>query len=164
MVGALKMICAMHLQPISYPELCVWIKVMKKLNIIVWISQVALAVFFIYSGLLKLTSHELIFGDLRPLWFEQVPSWMPVLAGSLEILGGIGIVLPAFSRFNPVLAPISLFGLAILMAAAYALQVWTGDNTSELAIFLMFVTAELGWLRLKVVPITAKSQSYKTAP
>ena len=42
------------------------------------------------------------------------------------------------------------------MAAAYALEVWTGDNTSELAIILMFVTAELGWLRLKVIPIAAK--------
>jgi uncharacterized membrane protein YphA (DoxX/SURF4 family) len=136
---------------------------MKKLNIIVWILQVALAAFFIYSGLLKLTSYELIFGDFRPLWFEQVPSWMPVLAGSLEILGGIGIVLPAFNRFNPILAPISLFSLAILMAVAYALQIWTGDNTSELAIILMFVAAELGWLRLKVVPIAAKSSTYKVS-
>ena len=133
---------------------------MKKLNIIVWVLQVLLAAFFIYSGLLKLTSHELIFGDLRPLWFEHAPSWMPVLAGSLEILGGIGIVLPAITRINPILVPISLFSLALLMAAAYALQVWTGDNTSELALILMFVTAELGWLRLKVIPIAAKQTAY----
>ncbi len=129
---------------------------MRELNIIAWILQGVIAVFFIYSGLLKLTSYELIFGDLRPIWFEHVPSWMPVLAGSLEILGGIGIILPAITRIHPILVPISLFSLALFMAAAYALEVWTGDNTSELAIILMFVTAELGWLRLKVIPIAAK--------
>jgi putative oxidoreductase len=136
---------------------------MKKLNIIVWVLQVILAAFFIYSGLLKLTSHELIFGDLRPIWFEHVPSWMPVLAGSLEVLGGVGIILPAITRISPVLVPLSLFSLTLFMAVAYALQVWTGDNTSELALILMFVTAELGWLRLKVIPIAAKQVSHSTS-
>ena len=89
---------------------------------------------------------------------------MPVLVGSLEILGGIEIILPAISWFNPILSPISLFGLTVLIAAAYAVQVWSGGNTGKLAIVLMFLSLELGWLRLKVIPIAAKTMPYEPTP
>lgn len=42
----------------------------------------------------------------------QLPTWLHVASGTAEILGGLGLVLPAATRFRPQLTPLAALGLA----------------------------------------------------
>ncbi len=79
-------------------------------NIITWILQILLAVAFIASGgnkLLHLADTVKGFGGMG------FPSWFAYLIAGAEVLGGIGLLVPRFTR----LAAAGL--LLIMIGAAY---------------------------------------------
>jgi hypothetical protein len=89
----------------------------SKTSVALWISQGLLAALFLYAGAMKLIMplHEMADQLPVPLWFMQ-------FIAVAELLGGIGLIVPALVRILPVLTPLAASGLAIIMVGATVLN------------------------------------------
>ena len=84
-----------------------------------WFLQIPLAVVFALSGLPKLL---LPFDRLARMFVWVSDFRLPTvrLIGALELLGAVGLVVPAASGILPWLTPLAAIGLAGLMVGALA--------------------------------------------
>jgi len=86
-------------------------------NLALWVVQILLALAFIVLAY----SHTIRYDENRQtkiVWLNAVPRRGMFVIGTLELLGGIGLVLPAATRLVPVLTPIAATCLAALMVLA----------------------------------------------
>ena len=83
-----------------------------------WIVQVLLAVIFTLTGLTKLTQPraKMAAGPMR--WAADVSDAQFRLIGALEVLGAIGLILPAALGVAPMLTPLAAVGLVLIMVGA----------------------------------------------
>ncbi|MFE4824828.1 DoxX family protein [Streptomyces sp. NPDC056704] len=96
------------------------------MNIALWIIAALLAAAFLFSGLFKLAlSHEKY--TAAQDWAAGAPRWAPHAIGALEVLGAIGVVLPAMVNIAPVLVPLAATGLALVMAGAVTVHLRRGE-------------------------------------
>ncbi|MET8908904.1 DoxX family protein [Micromonospora sp. NPDC004551] len=106
-----------------------------------WALQILWGFFFAGSGFGKVL---LLDGDLYAAapravaWYAAVPQSLIVFAGICEVLGGIGLTLPALTRVKPGLTPLAAAGLALTMLLATAFHIIRGEYA------LTLVTIALG--------------------
>ena len=96
------------------------------MNTIIWIAQGILAAVFLAAGLLKLTNTRAALKDKTP-YVEDFTDRQVKTIGTLEVLGAIGVVLPAALKILPVLSPIAACGQALTMVAAAATLIRRGE-------------------------------------
>lgn len=89
------------------------------MNTAIWIAQGILAAVFLAAGLLKLTQSREVLLERTP-YVEDFTDAQVKAIGTLEVLGAIGVVLPAALKIAPILTPIAACGLALTMVAAAA--------------------------------------------
>lgn len=89
------------------------------MNTIIWIAQGILAAVFLAAGLLKLTNTRAALKDKTP-YVEDFTDRQVKAIGTVEVLGAIGVVLPAALKVLPALSPIAACGQALTMVAAAA--------------------------------------------
>jgi len=77
-------------------------------NIIAWILQVLLGLAFIASGFKKLADMQATVGMFSSL---GLPGALAYVVGAAELLGGIGLLIPRFTR-------LAAIGLIIIMVGA----------------------------------------------
>ncbi len=87
------------------------------MNITLWIIAAVLAAAFAAAGSMKLTSPRAKLEE-NMAWVESATDSQVKLIGLAEVLGGIGLILPAAVDIAPILVPIAATGLAITMAGA----------------------------------------------
>ncbi len=85
----------------------------KGLSVALWVTQTLLAVLFLFSGVMKF-----VMPVAEMTKQSSLPGWFLHFIGVMEVLGGIGLVLPALLRIWPFLTPIAACGLVIIMAGA----------------------------------------------
>jgi DoxX-like protein len=111
----------------------------KRANAILWTMQILLALLFLFAGGAKLV--------LSPEQL-QVPPSIPIaflkFIGVCEVLGGIGLVLPALVGIQPWLTPLAAGGLVIIMAGAVVVTALTAPVAQ--ALFPLFVGLLLTWV------------------
>ena len=81
-------------------------------NIIAWILQVLLALFFIKAGFDKLKGLE---GTMKMFGGLGFPGWFGGFIGAAELLGGIGLLIPRTVR-------LAALGLIVIMIGAVAVH------------------------------------------
>jgi uncharacterized membrane protein YphA (DoxX/SURF4 family) len=86
-------------------------------NVLLWVLQVVLALIFLMAGGLKLAMSKEKARE-RLAWVEDFSEPTLKLIGAMEVLGALGLVLPAATGIAPVLTPLAAVGLAVLMVAA----------------------------------------------
>jgi len=86
-------------------------------NTAIWVAQGLLAVVFLTAGLLKLTQSRSALKARMP-YVEDFTDREIKGIGTVEVLGAVGVVLPAALRILPVLTPIAAVGLALIMIEA----------------------------------------------
>ncbi|MDT5259780.1 MAG: hypothetical protein QOD10_4860 [Mycobacterium sp.] len=88
------------------------------MNLALWIIAIVLAVGFVASGLLKIvrTKEQLVASGFG--WAQDYSPSTIRLIGLAEILGAIGLILPAALHIAPILVPLAAVGLALVMAGA----------------------------------------------
>lgn len=91
------------------------------MNVVLWILQVLLALVFVASGVMKSFLPKERFRERLPYVDDFSQAQMRGI-GVLELLGGIGIVLPWATGIAPVLTPLAAAGLAITMILAAAVH------------------------------------------
>ncbi len=69
------------------------------MDVVLWISQILLALAFVAAGV----NHAFRFEQIksRMAWVTAVPRGLVTFIGICEILGGIGLVLPAVTNILP---------------------------------------------------------------
>ena len=102
------------------------------LSISLWVVQVLLALLFIWAGGFKLVaSAEQLAGPpgsvVLPIAFLRFIGWV-------ELLGGVGLILPSLLRIRPGLTPLAAAGLVIIMIGAVGI-VFAGGGTVGMASF-----------------------------
>jgi uncharacterized membrane protein YphA (DoxX/SURF4 family) len=129
------------------------------MNVTLWIVQVLWGVFFSITGLGKVLCYEPTLWNqaVREVpWFSAVPQSLFIFIGVCELLGGVGLILPAMTGVKPKLTPVAAFGLALVMILAAVFHVTRGEyNFLPINLVLGGVAAFIGYGRLFVRPITA---------
>lgn len=102
------------------------------MNVTLWIIQLLLAFVFLMAGGMKLARpKEKLIKTLTTLEnFSQIVIWT---IGTVEVLGAIGVILPALTGILPWLTPLAAVGLALTMIGA-AMAHLQHDETSRLVI------------------------------
>ena len=87
------------------------------MGIALWVVQVLLAAAFLVSGATKLSQpKEKLLKNMA--WVEDFSQPTLRIIGALEVLGAIGIVLPALTGILPWLTPLASLGLVLTMIGA----------------------------------------------
>ena len=87
------------------------------MGIALWLVQALLAAAFLVSGATKLSRpKEKLLENLA--WVEDFSQPTVYAIGVLEVLGAIGIVLPALTSLLTSLTPLAALGLALTMTGA----------------------------------------------
>jgi putative oxidoreductase len=127
----------------------------KTLHISLWVAQVALALAFGMIGVTKLTTSE---ADIIQQSGELVEKYGVALIrfiGIAEVLGALGLILPAALRILPILTPLAALGLATIMGLATALHASKGEPIVTQVVFLL-LTLFVVWGRFSKAPISAR--------
>jgi uncharacterized membrane protein YphA (DoxX/SURF4 family) len=87
------------------------------MGIALWVVQVLVAAAFLVSGATKLSQpKEKLVKNWA--WVEDFSQGSVRIIGALEVLGAIGIVLPALTGILPSLTPLAALGLVLTMIGA----------------------------------------------
>src|SRR5438874_1375666 len=99
------------------------------MNIVLWVVQILLALAFGMAGIMKVTQ-PIDRLEARMGWVKSVGPRGVRLIGSLEILGAIGLILPAVTGILPWLTPLAAVGLVLTMIGAMILHIQRGEFPS----------------------------------
>lgn len=125
----------------------------KGMRIGLWTAQALLAAAFVMAGGMKVSA---------PI--EQLQAQMPWVSGAMggavrfigavEILGGLGIILPSITRIMPKLTSLAALGLTTVMILASFTHIARGEYSAIVAnVILGGMAAFVAWGRWKKSPI-----------
>jgi len=97
------------------------------LNVALWIVQVLLAALFLFAGSMKLILPIAEMTKQTPL-----PGLFLRFLGVVEVLGGLGLILPGLLRIRPGLTPLAAAGLVIIMIGATVMTLASGPVAAAL--------------------------------
>ena len=123
------------------------------MNIILWVVQILLALVFAMAGIMKATQPFEKLAE-RMKWTKSVGPRGVRLIGVLEILGAIGLILPAVTGILPWLTPVAAIGLVLTMIGAMITHGRRGEFPNmgfNLVLLLLAVFIVLG--RFVAVPL-----------
>ena len=122
------------------------------MNIALWIVAGIFGVAYVAGGIVKLTmSYEKYAAKLG--WPGDFTPGNVRFMGVVEILGGIGLVLPGLVGVAPVLVPVAASCMALYMAGAITERLRRGEY-KELLGDLLFLAAMvfIAWGRFAIEP------------
>src|SRR5258707_3965389 len=89
------------------------------MNIALWIAAGLLAAAFVVAGVSKLVvPREKLASASGGGWVLDFSAGFVKALGTVEILGAIGLILPALLDIAPVLVPLAALGLGLIMSGA----------------------------------------------
>jgi hypothetical protein len=116
------------------------------MKIAVWIVSGLLAVAFLFAGLVKLLAST---ADLEAS-AQGVPVILLKIAGTAEVLGALGLILPAATRVMPILTPLAAAGLTVVMVGATITNLIIGEYAIMLqTVLLGLLSAWVAWVRFR---------------
>ena len=122
------------------------------MNIALWIVQVLLAAAFIFAGVTKAFRYEYAHATLP--WVKDVPRGLTTFIGVSELLGGLGLLLPALTGILPWLTPLAAAGLALIMLLAIGFHAtrreWSAIGFNAVLLLLAVFVA---YGRFVIVPL-----------
>jgi uncharacterized membrane protein YphA (DoxX/SURF4 family) len=92
-------------------------------SVVAWILQIVLALAFLAAGGMKLARPRPALVGAGMGWADDFSDNAVKGVGVVEVLGGIGLILPAITGVATWLVPVAAIGLALTMAAAVVVHV-----------------------------------------
>jgi uncharacterized membrane protein len=122
------------------------------MDVILWVVQVILALAFVAFGVTHATRRESM--RERVPWMWALPREAMLIIGILDILGAIGLILPAVTKIQPWLTPLAAICLAILMVFAIIFHA-TRRELPNIALnaILGLLAAFVAWGRFFAAPL-----------
>jgi hypothetical protein len=120
-----------------------------------WIVQGLLAALFLFAGVMKL---------VLPLEQMKGPVDLPGgflrFIGVAEMLGAIGLILPAWLRIKPGLTPLAAAGLVIIMIGAVVITLPTmGVGAALIPLVVGLLAAFVAYGRWRLAPLAESSRA-----
>ena len=106
-----------------------------------WIVQALLAAIFLTAGLTKLTQPRLTLAAGPMSWAAEVDDQQFRTIGLLEVLGAVGLILPAALGIAPALTALAAVGLALTMVGAIVTHLRMGEPERLVMPILVLVLA-----------------------
>jgi uncharacterized membrane protein YphA (DoxX/SURF4 family) len=126
------------------------------LRVSLWVVQALLGALFIGTGVWKLFTPIAQLAALIP-WAGQVPGGFLQATAVIDLLGGIGVLLPALTRIKPGLTVLAALGCALLQLSAIVFHVSRGEALNTPFNFLLVgLSLFVGWGRRYRAPIPAR--------
>lgn len=126
------------------------------MNRLLWVLQVVFGLYFIGIGVMHFVVPDGLPAQMD--WMYELSDTLHVVAGSAEILGGLGLILPAVTRIRPELVAYAALGLAAVMVGAV---VWHLGRDEFLQIVVNLVNvALLGFIaygRMRLHPLEGRT-------
>ncbi|MEZ4660593.1 MAG: DoxX family protein [Caldilineaceae bacterium] len=118
------------------------------MNIALWIVQVLLGAAFIMAGVMKSTQpKEKLKANMG--WVEDFSANTVRIIGILELLAGIGLILPWLTNILPILTPLAAIGLVLTMIGAAIVHMRRGENSAiGINVVLLLLAAFVAYGRL----------------
>ena len=88
------------------------------MNVVLWIIAGLLAVAFAGAGLMKLAQPKAKLAASGMAWTEDFSDGQVKGIGAVEVLGALGLILPAALGIAEILTPLAAAGLALTMVGA----------------------------------------------
>ena len=98
------------------------------MNVVLWIIAGLLAAAFAAAGLMKLTQPKAKLAASGMAWTEDFSDAQVKGIGVVEVLGAIGLILPAALGIAAILTPLAAAGLALTMAGAAITHLRRGEK------------------------------------
>ena len=118
------------------------------MTVALWIVQVLLALAFVAAGVMKASQPRERLEKMLP-WVADFSTPTVRFIGVVEILGGLGLVLPAATGIAPVLTPIAAIGLAVTMALAAVVHARRREQSMiPVNVVLLVLAVVVAWGRL----------------
>ncbi len=96
---------------------------MKK---IIWGTQIVFALLFLMAGGMKVATPQAELKE-KMAWVEDFSSFQVKSIGAIEVVGAIGVILPAATGIMPVLSIAAPAGLALTMVGAAIVHANRGE-------------------------------------
>lgn len=127
----------------------------KWLNIALWVAQGLISLTLIWAGYTKLFQPIEEIAKMLP-WALDNPGLLK-FTGIVDLLGGIGIVLPAALKIQPKLTVFAAYGTIALMIAASVFHISRGEaSLIGMNIFFLVLAGFIAWGRSKKAPVLTK--------
>ena len=123
------------------------------MNRALWVVQGLLAALFLFAGGMKLVMPIEALTGQGPV---ELPGLFLRFIGVVEVLGGLGVILPAALRIRPNLTPLAAAGLVIVMIGAVAITLQGGEGALAMALVPFVVgllAAFIAYGRWRLAPI-----------
>jgi len=123
------------------------------MDAVVWILQILLALAFLLAGVMKSTQPRQKLATNMG-WVEDFSDNTVRTIGVLELLAGIGLLLPAVTGVATVLVPLAAVGLALLMLLAALTHRRRGEpQMIGINAVLLLVAVVVAWARFGPYPL-----------
>ena len=125
-----------------------------------WVVQILLAAIFLFAGGMKLVLPlEKLAGPVA------LPGGLVRFIGVVEVLGAVGLILPAALRIKPWLTPLAALGLVTVMIGAVVITVIAGDPfAAVISAVVGLLAAFVAYGRWRLAPIADSSGRSKLQP
>ncbi|MES2134104.1 MAG: DoxX family protein [Bacteroidota bacterium] len=126
----------------------------KAIHVTLWVAQAVLALSLIMGTFLKFMPIEKV-SSMMP-WTGQVPEMIVRLLGIVDLLGAVGLILPALLRIKPQLTPWAALCTVALMLCATIFHISRGEaSVIGFNLFCIVLAAFIAWGRFKKAPIAS---------
>ena len=124
-------------------------------NRVVWVVQWVLALVFVGGGAWKLAA-PLDQVAAAFAWAGEMPALLRTTA-VLDILGGLGILLPSLTRIAPRVTVLAALGCVALQLGAIVFHVGRGEGADTVVnVVLVVLAASVAWGRYATAPIASR--------
>ncbi len=110
------------------------------MNIVLWVLQILLALAFLGAGIMKV-SQPIANLKKNMSWVEAAPVGAVRTIGVLEILGALGLILPAVTHILTWLTPVAAIGLVLTMIGAMILHIRLKETNRLVAPIVLLILA-----------------------
>ncbi|HET9138316.1 DoxX family protein [Actinophytocola sp.] len=125
------------------------------MNVVLWVLAGLLAAVFLATGLVKLVRPKEKLAASGMGWTEDVSAGQVKAIGALEVLAGLGLVLPGLLGVAPVLVPLAALGLVLLMVGAVIVHGRRGEQQMIATnVALLILAGVVAWGRFGSWPLT----------
>ena len=119
------------------------------MNTTIWITQSLLAVLFVAHGIAMFNPPAAVQASVVQKMGYSLPFLKTI--GTLEVLGGLGLILPSWTTVLPILSPLAALGLVIIMIGAAVSHARQGEGkqtmaTSVVTLLVAFVAIGRFWI------------------
>jgi uncharacterized membrane protein YphA (DoxX/SURF4 family) len=118
------------------------------MNLALWIVAIVLAAVFVGSGLMKEVVPKDKLVTAGQGWAQDYSQTNIRLIGLAEILGAIGLILPAAVHIAPILVPLAAIGLILVMVGAAVVHARRNESMNiAVNVVLIALAAFVAWGR-----------------